>query len=62
MERGTIPSTDKQERGHGFGLITIKEAAEKLGGNMVCYAEHGSFVMEVMIPCKSFREKEAGGA
>ena len=62
VERGTIPSTDKQERGHGFGLITIKEAAEKLGGNMVCYAEHGSFVMEVMIPCKSFREEEAGGA
>ena len=31
-------------------------------GNMVCYAEHGSFVMEVMIPCKSFREEEAGGA
>ncbi|MCI8975326.1 MAG: GHKL domain-containing protein [Lachnospiraceae bacterium] len=62
VERGTIPSTDKQGHEHGFGLITIKEAAEKLGGNMVCYAEHGSFVMEVMIPCKSFREKEAGGA
>lgn len=54
VARGTIPSTDKKGYDHGFGLITIKEAAESLGGDMVCYTENGLFVLEVMIPIKSF--------
>lgn len=54
VARGTIPSTDKKGCDHGFGLMTIKEAAESLGGDMVCYTENGMFVLEVMIPIKSF--------
>lgn len=55
VERGTIPPTNKKEQGHGFGLVTVKEAAERLGGDMACYAENGSFVLEVMIPVSSFQ-------
>lgn len=55
VERGTIPPTNKKEHGHGFGLVTVKEAAERLGGDMACYAENGSFVLEVMIPVSSFQ-------
>lgn len=54
VERGTIPPTNKKEHGHGFGLVTVREAAERLGGDMACYAENGSFVLEVMIPVSSF--------
>ncbi len=55
VERGTIPPTNKKEHGHGFGLVTVREAAERLGGDMACYAENGSFVLEVMIPVSSFQ-------
>lgn len=55
VERGTIPPTNKKEQGHGFGLVTVKEAAERLGGDMACYAENGSFVLDVMIPVSSFQ-------
>lgn len=55
VERGTIPPTNKKEHGHGFGLVTVKDAAERLGGDMACYAENGSFVLEVMIPVSSFQ-------
>ena len=55
VERGTIPPTDKKGHGHGFGLVTVKEAAERLGGNMVCHAENGNFVLEVMIPVSSIQ-------
>lgn len=55
VERGTIPPTNKKEHGHGFGLVTVKEVAERLGGDMACYAENGSFVLEVMIPVSSFQ-------
>ncbi|MDE6916839.1 MAG: GHKL domain-containing protein [Lachnospiraceae bacterium] len=57
VERGTIPATDKKGNDHGFGLPTIKEAAERLGGDMTCYTEKGSFVLEVMIPSKVFQER-----
>ena len=61
VERGTIPPTDKEGHDHGFGLVTVKEAAERLGGNMVCHAENGSFVLEVMIPIRSFQVTREGG-
>lgn len=52
IEQGTIPATDKEGREHGFGLSTIKEAAEHLNGEMFCYTENGYFVLDVMVPCQ----------
>ena len=49
VEKGTIPATEKTETGHGFGLITIREAAERLSGNMFCYTDAGQFVLDVMV-------------
>lgn len=49
VEKGILPSTDKKEAGHGFGLITIQEAAGRLGGDMLCYTENGNFVLDVMV-------------
>ncbi len=49
VERGTIPQTDKTQKGHGLGLISIKETAEDLSGDMVCYTKDGYFVVDVMI-------------
>lgn len=48
VEKGTIPLTDKEGCDHGFGLPTIKEAAERLSGDMMCYTKDGEFVLEVM--------------
>lgn len=54
VERGTIPATDKEGHGHGFGLATVQEAAERLDGEMFCYTENGYFVLDVMVSCQSF--------
>lgn len=52
VEKGTLPVTDKAEAGHGFGLATIREAAGKLDGDMLCYTEDGNFVLDVMVRVK----------
>lgn len=49
VERGTIPVTDKEGQDHGFGLATIQEAAQRLDGEMFCYTDDGSFVLDVMV-------------
>lgn len=54
VERGTIPATKKERHNHGFGLATIKEAAERLEGEIFCYAENGSFILDVMVARRSF--------
>lgn len=54
VERGTIPATDKEGHDHGFGLLTVQEAAVRLDGEMFCYTENGNFVLDVMLPCCSF--------
>lgn len=57
VEKGTIPSTNKEGYDHGFGLSTIQEAAGRLEGEMFCYTENGNFVLDVMLSCRSFTEK-----
>lgn len=57
VEKGTIPATDKTGHDHGLGLITVKEAAERLDGGMSCYTENGVFVLDVMVPCRSFSKE-----
>lgn len=56
VERGAIPKTDKEGNDHGFGLITIKEAAKRLEGDMSCYTEKENFVLDVMVSWESFKE------
>lgn len=52
VEKETIPCSDKQGVDHGFGLVTIKEAAERLGGDMLCYTDQERFVLDVMVRVK----------
>ena len=54
VEQGKLPDTDKEGQGHGYGLRSMKEDVERLSGDMVCYTENGYFVLDVMIPCRSF--------
>ena len=49
VERGEAVVTTKTEKGHGFGFLSIREAAERLGGDMVCYTENGCFMLDVMV-------------
>lgn len=54
VEQGEIPATDKAGQDHGFGLSTIKEAAERLDGEMFCYTEDGNFILNVMVSRRAF--------
>lgn len=53
IEKGEIPPTDKKGKDHGFGLITIQEAAKRLDGDMFCYTEKGNFILDVMLRADS---------
>lgn len=53
VEKGTIPTTSKGGADHGFGLPTMLAAAQKLGGDMLCYTEQGNFVVDVMVKIKN---------
>lgn len=54
VAQGELPATDKEGLDHGFGLATVKEAAERLDGEMFCYTENGNFVLNVMVSCRAF--------
>lgn len=54
VEQGEIPATDKAGQEHGFGLATVKEAAERLDGESFCYTKDGYFILNVMVPCRAF--------
>lgn len=54
VSKGTIPATDKRGYDHGFGLVTVKETTESLGGEIFCYTEHGNFMLDVIVPCWTF--------
>ncbi len=58
VEKGAIPATNKKGHEHGFGLTTVREAAQSLDGEMFCYTENGNFVLDVMIACHPFRKKQ----
>jgi len=49
VEKGTIPTTNKEGHDHGFGLLTVQEAVERLDGEAFCYTEKGNFVLDVMV-------------
>lgn len=52
VEKGTVPGSSKEEKGHGFGLSTVQDAAERLHGEMLCYTDNGNFVLDVMVRTK----------
>lgn len=54
VEKGTIPATDKNGGGHGYGLTTVKEAAGRLSGDMFCYTKDGMFILDVMVSTAAF--------
>lgn len=49
VERAAALPTSKTEKGHGFGLTSIREAAGRLDGDMACYTENGYFILDVMV-------------
>lgn len=49
VEKGTVPKSSKKEAGHGFGLVSIQEAAAALDGDMFAYTDNGNFVLDVMV-------------
>lgn len=53
VEQGELPATDKEGLDHGFGLVAIREAAERLEGEMFCFTEDGDFILDVMVPCRA---------
>lgn len=52
VEKGTIPSTSKESADHGYGLRTMLEAAQRIGGDLMCYTDNGSFIVDVLVPIK----------
>ena len=57
VEKGSIPATEKKGYDHGFGLTTVQEAADRLGGDMLCYTEDGEFVLDVIVSCQALQER-----
>ncbi len=49
VRRGELPKTQKKGREHGHGLLSIRETAESLGGDMLCYTEQDCFIVDVAI-------------
>lgn len=52
IEEGIIPESTKDEKGHGIGVSTIVETANKLGGDAVCYAKDGVFTLDIVVKAK----------
>lgn len=51
LPEGTLPRTTKPDaENHGFGLASIRSAAEKYGGQMSLRAEDGEFVLTLLFP------------
>lgn len=44
---GEIPKSTKNDKGHGYGLTSIRDAAESVGGFAVCKIEGDMFVLDV---------------
>ena len=46
-----LPRTTKQDRDfHGYGIKSIRQTAEKYGGNMTIHIENDWFIMRILIP------------
>ena len=48
-----LPTTTKNDIGHGFGLKSIKYIAKKYDGNMYWANNDGIFSLQIMIPVQT---------
>jgi|LGVF01.2.fsa_nt_gb hypothetical protein len=46
---GEVPRSTKESPGHGYGLLSIRDAAESLGGFVTCTSHDNLFVLDVAI-------------
>jgi len=46
---GGIPKSTKTDKGHGYGLTSIRDAVESVGGFAVCKIEGDMFVLDVNV-------------
>lgn len=49
-EDGELKTSREEKEGHGYGLKSIRFAAEKYGGNMMSRAGDGKFVLTIAFP------------
>ena len=47
-----LPKTDKQERGHGYGMRSMKMIAEKYGGLLTAEIKNEVFYLVILIPVR----------
>lgn len=52
VEKGVLPTTTKGGAEHGFGLKSMLESAQKIGGDMLCYTQQNHFIVDAMIQMK----------
>ena len=45
----SMPRSTKADTGHGYGLASIRDAAESLGGFAACKSEGDMFVLGVVM-------------
>ena len=51
LPEDALPKTTKDDpENHGFGLASIRSAAEKYGGQMSLRSENGEFVLTLLFP------------
>ena len=46
----SLKTTKRDERAHGFGLLNIRKAVERYGGQCSVRAREGQFLLKIMIP------------
>lgn len=53
-----LPKTQKGERGHGYGMRSMRMVAEKYGGFLTAEARGNVFVLDIVIPVSSKEERK----
>ena len=53
-----LPKTQKGERGHGYGMRSMRMVAEKYGGFLTAEARGNVFVLDIVIPFSPKEERK----
>lgn len=53
-----LPKTSKAERGHGYGMRSMRMVAEKYGGFLTASVRGGMFALDIVIPIPSKEERK----
>lgn len=54
-----LPPSCKKDSGHGLGLTTIQDIAQRQGGNIHCSVENGWFILDVMLKLEPVCDPQA---